>query len=484
MKTRKNLTKEQKEYIVKNYPYEQTGFIAEKLGITPKQVSGYAWNRGIKKDKNFIVVRSDSKFTYEEVDYIYENFADTTNDVLAKALNCETKDIAAFARTHKLTKSSNIYKDFRGMPVESKKFIIENYRTMRTSEIAKIIHMDEERIRSYAYLHGVRKDTKSVVPMCKNQNGLTTEQKEYIIENYSNQTNKDIAEKLGITVEQVHGYASDRKLEKNILFRRTKPHYFEECQEKHKKNGYELNAFLGHEREPKVPCEMLYKSKYGKWTNNPNYFEIIDNEWKAYWLGFLYADGYVRLETDSEKKKYTLSVALATADESHLEKFRDSVQADNRIIRNTSHLNGKEYYNSRIVVTNKKLCEDLVRLGCTPRKSLTLTFPDESQVPKKYRRDFIRGYFDGDGCICVNEEKRMARVNIIGTEEFLTEVQNCFVNEAGVTKTCIIRTKSKAYELQYGNIRSVELIYKYLYRDSNIFLDRKLQKFNKVFSLA
>ena len=463
----------------------QTLDIANKLGITSKQVSGYAWSKGIKKDKAFVVVRSDCKFNYEEADYIYENFADMTNDALAEKLGCETKDVTTFARTHKLKKSSSIYKNFNGMPIESKKFIIENYRTMRTEEIARIVGQHPDKVGSYAYLHGIRKDKNLVVPMCEKQDGLTTEQKEYILKNYESKTNEEIIEQLSITFEQLHSYASNRKLKKNILLCKTKPHYFEQCLTFHKDNNYGIDEYLGHEVEPKIDSSKLYKSKYGKWTCNPNYFEKIDNEWKAYWLGFLYADGYICHEKKNGKVKNSVNLCLATLDENHLIKFQNSVQANNPIKHRESHLNGKTYYNSKISICNKKMCEDLIELGCVPRKSLTLNFPNNDQLPEEYHSHFIRGYFDGDGCVSINEKQRYAVVNFVGTKEFLECIESLFRKLLGIPKVTItINNDSKAYSLQYGNIRSVELIYKYLYKNANIFLDRKLEKFNEVFSLA
>ena len=49
MKKRNLLTEEQKKYIIEHYPTEQTWRIADVLGITNKQVSGYAWSKGVKK---------------------------------------------------------------------------------------------------------------------------------------------------------------------------------------------------------------------------------------------------------------------------------------------------------------------------------------------------------------------------------------------------------------------------------------------------
>jgi len=128
---------------------------------------------------------------------------------------------------------------------------------------------------------------------------------------------------------------------------------------------------------------------------------------------------------------------------------------------------------------NKKICEDLQSLGCVPNKSLILKFPTEEQVPKEFIRDFIRGYFDGDGCIHINLEKQNIQFNIMGTLEFIEEIQKIFTKKLDIRETKIQKKNdNKAYSLQYGSIMSIQKIYRYLYKDCNIYLDRKLEKFN------
>lgn len=48
---------------------------------------------------------------------------------------------------------------------------------------------------------------------------------------------------------------------------------------------------------------------------NENIFDVIDSEEKAYWLGFLFADGYI------SSSKNTIELSLALKDKEHLEKF-------------------------------------------------------------------------------------------------------------------------------------------------------------------
>ena len=91
-------------------------------------------------------------------------------------------------------------------------------------------------------------------------------------------------------------------------------------------------------------------------------FHIIDTEEKAYWLGFLYADGYV-------SKYNQVEVSLALEDEDHLIKLKDFINTNTKII--------KDDHRCRLLFCSKELVKDLANLGCINNKSLILTFPTE-----------------------------------------------------------------------------------------------------------
>lgn len=312
---------------------------------------------------------------------------------------------------------------------------------------------------------------------------LTKEQKEFIINNYATMKSKDIINYLGITYNQMHSYVRNNKLLKNKENWAFHPNYFEECKDKANANNYDVHDFLGNKKEPKIEISQLYKSKYGKYAINKDYFKKIDNEWKAYWLGFLYADGYVIFDEKSSKTKCLLGVGLSSKDESHLFKLKDSLQSESPVKRFLT--NYKKCETSKLTVCNIDIVKDLCNLGCLPNKSLILVFPNTDIVPKKFVRDFMRGYFDGDGCISINEQKRTVRMNVVGTKDFLLEWENILYKELQVPITAIVQNKdSKAFAWQTGNIYAIEKIYKFLYKDCNIWLDRKLNKFNDIFSLA
>lgn len=226
------------------------------------------------------------------------------------------------------------------------------------------------------------------------------------------------------------------------------------------------------------------------YKHNESYFEKIDSEEKAYWLGFLYADGcIVRYYKDKEKKivrSMSLEITLAEKDRGHLEKFKNALNS-NIVIRNRiTKLNGKEYKSCRIVIYSTKICEDLINLGCTPKKTYTLTFPTFDIVPKEYMRHFVRGFFDGDGCICVTEMSGNPHIItcFTGMESMLQNILDYLISEQVIRKIPKLqydKRGSKACDLYIHGTDDNKEFLDFLYKDSNVYLDRKYQQYKNFY---
>ena len=196
---------------------------------------------------------------------------------------------------------------------------------------------------------------------------------------------------------------------------------------------------------------------------NKNIFEVINTEEKAYWLGFLYADGYVGL-TDNR-----VELTLQLSDVNHIEKFKTFLNSDCKISTNS--------YRSRLSIKDEKIKKDLINLGCTPQKSLILKFPTDDKVPKELIRHFIRGYFDGDGSLCVTEKTKS--IDILGTYDFLYQL--CLESNIATSKIYVSKSKSnKVFRIALGSRLDLYNFSKYIYDDCNIYLDRKYEKFKKL----
>lgn len=230
-----------------------------------------------------------------------------------------------------------------------------------------------------------------------------------------------------------------------------------------------------------------------EYNYNEKYFEIIDTENKAYWLGFLYADGYIEPIYRKEKiKAFRIELGLSSLDECHLEKFLLDLSSNAPITQRIQKINNEEYNSSRVRINNTKMCKDLIKLGCTTKKSLTLEFPNSDIVPIGLLSHFIRGYFDGDGCIHYSERNYIDKRNnkeyvnkqlitsLVGTSNFLEELLSILKN-ANINFDFCNSNCGKALEIRVCRHNDILNFYSYIYNNANIFLSRKKDKFEYAF---
>lgn len=220
--------------------------------------------------------------------------------------------------------------------------------------------------------------------------------------------------------------------------------------------------------------KMGVNVRNGKYNYNENYFRIIDTSEKAYWLGFLMADGYV-----SRYGRHVLELTLKEDDRDHVEKLRDVIAPDKPLYDKTSKVEGKTYKSVRLQVSNKQIVEDLKYHGCLPNKSKILDFP--TTLPKEFMKDFIRGYFDGDGNIYIRPDKNVFRFSIMGTENFLKKLFEILDREISVsiTKLCSdTRSDSNnTYTVYKGGINQTGKFLRWIYEDAEIYLSRKFKTY-------
>jgi len=211
-----------------------------------------------------------------------------------------------------------------------------------------------------------------------------------------------------------------------------------------------------------------------KYKFNENYFEVIDSQEKAYWLGFIFADGNVSLRHSNggNIKSAQFRLTLKKEDESHLDKFIVAIDGDMKLKDKTVRLDNKEYESSQLDIYNTKFCNDLIKLGCVPNKSLILEPPNN--IPEEYYNSFIRGYFDGDGCIGYYPEIKKNKLffSILGTETFVNWIKE-ILDKYEFKALKIYKTNSKAFALRIIRYKDYLEFYKYIYNNSNCELDRK-----------
>ena len=200
-----------------------------------------------------------------------------------------------------------------------------------------------------------------------------------------------------------------------------------------------------------------------KYNVDKTYFEKVDTEHKAYFLGYLYADGYV---CDS-----TVQLQLHNKDIEILEYLNKEISP------NTNMISPIAKNMARVNIYSVKLSKDIQNLGCVKNKTFLLKFPN---IEEKFINHFIRGYFDGDGCITFN--KNSSEFSILGTESFCVSCKEVFLKYIDDTMTISISLHGKnknIHRIRVCSKASIIKILNWLYEDSNISLSRKLNKFKE-----
>ncbi len=200
-----------------------------------------------------------------------------------------------------------------------------------------------------------------------------------------------------------------------------------------------------------------------KYTINEKFFNNINTEEKAYWLGFLYGDGCVY------PKRGNIQLGLQLKDKKHLEKFKKSIESKHKItIRKKKNMAILNIYSYQMII-------DLIKFGCVPQKSHKLIHIPN--IPIKLIRHFIRGLFDADGCIGIYKDSRYnsksIRIDLCGHKPFIKNINDFLVNN---------QIFDHYNKLSYHTKRTVSMIYagkhaksflNYIYDKSSIYLDRK-----------
>ena len=208
---------------------------------------------------------------------------------------------------------------------------------------------------------------------------------------------------------------------------------------------------------------------------NHSYFNVIDSEDKAYWLGFLFADGCIR----KTKTGSQVVLKLSVKDENHLINFKNDLNSEHKIVYNVSKTTSKNgtpsvSNNCVIRVNSGEMVEDLINQGCIPRKTFTI---DNPKISEKFYKDFIRGYYDGDGNFFYSEKTKVSAVTIVCASEkfrkFLIEIISKIPNIG------TIHESSEKYFLKIVNVFGIVNFLDYVYKDSKTHLNRKKEYYEK-----
>lgn len=201
----------------------------------------------------------------------------------------------------------------------------------------------------------------------------------------------------------------------------------------------------------------------------------------AYVLGFIATDGCVTYEPG---EKYELRIE--SADKEILEKIRACMGSNHPLHQyNREDLIQGEYHRSTtwtLSIRSKRLVSDVIHLGITPRKSLTLAYPN---VPDEFQADFIRGVFDGDGSVYIARASTpwpVLKTKIVSaSRSFIQQLSSILSKRLGVS-SALYEENDRYYVIHLGSEDSLRL-YDFLYHNATIYLDRKKRVFEQFFAV-
>lgn len=225
-------------------------------------------------------------------------------------------------------------------------------------------------------------------------------------------------------------------------------------------------------------------SRKRKYNYNESYFDNIDTPEKAYWLGYIAADGCIRkvrnnkTNTSENRLKFCISIQ----DKDHLCIFRDSICPELKIKDHITYLKAtnKYYQGCSLTVYNTHIVNSLLALGIEQNKSTKEKMP---LLKKEFQRAFILGYFDGDGCFSYWSSALNGlqyEVTIVGSETIVNQIGDIIKEAIGLEKH--IRQDGKIYTLVYTLNNATQLM-EWLYKENIPFLQRKFNKYKEYLQL-
>jgi predicted transcriptional regulator len=232
---------------------------------------------------------------------------------------------------------------------------------------------------------------------------------------------------------------------------------------------------LGLRRDKSRFCQGIKRKKVIDLTE-------IDNEEKAYVLGFIAADGSIYCRKGTTV--YKLSIVLSEKDKDHVFKLRDIISPESNVgtykipkpKKGGEHYCKDFYVSFNFAVADRYLSNNLLRHGIVPRKTYNPQIP--TSVPEHLFQHWVRGYFDGDGGIYINKKGELycdfcgysnGEANII-----LEYVLKKFLEVLPFDSQAEVKNKDAVSRIRFSHNMSVHFV-NWVYRDATVYLERKYQ---------
>lgn len=228
----------------------------------------------------------------------------------------------------------------------------------------------------------------------------------------------------------------------------------------------------------------------GKYYFNKKYFDEINTEDKAYWIGFIWGDGYAMKRRRQVSPVYEFKLDLVDKDQ--VIKFKQALDSNHPIKTYYQKRWGKNAVVYRLYIANNYFVKNLFdNYGLIPNRFDASKLL--SRIPPRLYNHFIRGILDAEGSISdyyIKDPRwgslnRKMTVRFYTYEELLTFIQDTFYKNKLIKNISQTRKRHKdrdgyCQELSYSGTQQVPKILNYLYQDAHIYLDRKYEKYLKI----
>lgn len=200
---------------------------------------------------------------------------------------------------------------------------------------------------------------------------------------------------------------------------------------------------------------------------NHAFFDRIDSN-VAYILGLLASDGCVA------KNENCIYIELQICDIDLLKKVNDLLQNERPVKEYTT---GRGYKNAKLYFYSSRIKKKLADYSIVPNKTYSnVNFLEK--IPRLYYRDFIRGFFDGDGWISKTQKMTSCSWGLVNMAYPTIIAIQRFFQEEGIDLTLTRHNSPNGYKYAihgYGKEKLTK-IYKILYTDRDLYLTRKYEK--------
>lgn len=312
----------------------------------------------------------------------------------------------------------------------------------------------------------------------------TQEQEQILIANYLNIDYKSLSNILQKTESAIRAKCFELRLVKNDRWSAAEIDFLKENYSKMPKS--EIAKYLNRtETSVKVKANKIGIKRY-PYICDYNFFKNIDSEEKAYWLGFIYADGWISINRNTNSG--VVGIQLQLYDEGHLKKFNKSINGNYKIITgernctlNTTNPDKLNKY-CQIRIYSIDMVKDLMLYGVNSNKSYNITFPN---LQEQLIRHFIRGFFDGDGCVrtrirklASGKNKKYPSCDISCHEKNFLDSIRSHIYSKGINS--YIYPDKTNFRLYPSGLSDNLSFLDYIYKDSIIYLDRKYKRYQEI----